>query len=253
VPDAEDFRALARSSPWRFTSLRFTYRDGRSDGTVRAWLRRPDRLRVEDDSGALLGVVRHRSSTSTTVVVGAASGNEPPPEPPPVFRPDGLVAVRPSRGSLGQADDPMWQSYVWVAALDPVELADGGERDDHGPAGPPVSIDDVREVRHGGRPAWEAVVAATSSYEPRCGCCPLLRDAEIDRLEWGRAHDGVYPRATRVRLDADTGVCVLAEALDGTWAGDGHDLRIEAVDEPMADDLFAEPRRGPARGWSSFR
>jgi hypothetical protein len=24
----------------------------------------------------------------------------------------------------------------------------------------------------------------------------------------------------------------------------GHDLRIEAVDEPMGDDLFVEPRRG---------
>jgi hypothetical protein len=31
---------------------------------------------------------------------------------------------------------------------------------------------------------------------------------------------------------------VLGEALDGTWAGDGHLLRIEAVDEPMTDALF---------------
>jgi hypothetical protein len=36
---------------------------------------------------------------------------------------------------------------------------------------------------------------------------------------------------------------VATEALDGTWAGSGHDLRIEAVDEPMDDALFVEPRR----------
>jgi hypothetical protein len=44
VPDADDFRALARSSPGRWTTLRFTER--RRHGTVwdepvRAWLRRP--------------------------------------------------------------------------------------------------------------------------------------------------------------------------------------------------------------------
>ena len=48
----------------------------------------------------------------------------------------------------------------------------------------------------------------------------------------------MYPSATRVRVDVGTGVCVLAEALDGTWAGAGHEIVVEAVDEPMADALF---------------
>ena len=255
MPDAEDLRALARSSPWLWSTLRFTYRDGRSAGTVRGLLRRPDRLRVEGPEGELLGVVRGRSSTST--ILGLAPGEEPPPEPPPVFRVDGLVAVRPAWGDLSWADDPMWQSYVWVAALDPLELADGQDRegDGTGPVAPPLGVGPVAEVEHGGRPAWEAVVVTTATYSPRCSCCPLLRDPEIDRLEWDDAaerFDGKwYPSASRVRLDAGTGVCVLAEALDGSWAGDGHEILIEAVDERMDDALFVEPLRPPRQGWSA--
>ncbi|WP_211435610.1 hypothetical protein [Trujillonella endophytica] len=249
MPDADDFRALARSSPWRFTTVRFTSRRGPSGDAVRAWLRRPDALRVETIDGALLGVVHGRSHT-TSVVLGAGPGDPPPEAPPPVLRVDGLVAVRP--WDADRADDPMWQDYRWVAMLDPVELADGQARDgDTGePAGPPLTIGTVREVDHGGRPAWEAVVATTDTYDPCCSCCPLLHDAGIDRLEWDDAGERFagsrYPSATRVRLDVGTGVCVLTEALDGTWAGDGHEVLIEAVDEPMDDDLFVEPPRAPS-------
>jgi hypothetical protein len=50
APSADDFAALARSSPWRWTTLRFTARwpsDPWRSQELRAWLRRPDRLRVE--------------------------------------------------------------------------------------------------------------------------------------------------------------------------------------------------------------
>lgn len=46
APNAEDFRALARSSPWRFTTLHFTHRRQRLGGSapggqpVEAWLDR---------------------------------------------------------------------------------------------------------------------------------------------------------------------------------------------------------------------
>jgi hypothetical protein len=50
-----------------------------------------------------------------------------------------------------------------------------------------------------------------------------------------------------VRLDVETGVCVLTEEIGGPTPGKGHDLRIEAVDEPMDDGLFVQARR------SSFR
>jgi hypothetical protein len=77
------------------------------------------------------------------------------------------------------------------------------------------------------------------------------RSREIDVRE--SAAGGVnivlpeYPDAFRVQLDVGTGVCVLTEALGGVTPGAGHDLRIDAVDEPMDDVLFVEPRRGPFR------
>jgi len=210
VPDADDFRVLARSSPERWTTLRFTERR-RRDRTwsepVRAWLRRPDRMRVEDAAGRLLDVV-----------IGT----------------DG-------------ADDPMWQDYRWVAELQPAELTDGRDPGTGRPAGPALEVESLREVEHAGRPAWEALVVPTAHYEPRCGCCPLLRSRRVDELEWGSVPDGVeYPSAHLVRLDVGTGVCVWAEVLNGTYAGDTHDLRIEAVDESMDDDLFPQVRRRPS-------
>ncbi|MGQ4819186.1 hypothetical protein ACQ1ZK_19010, partial [Enterococcus faecium] len=88
----------------------------------------------------------------------------------------------------------------------------------------------------------QAVARTTPSYEPHCGCCPLLRDREVDTAEWGaeKFAGAGYPTGHLVRLDVATGVCVRTEELGGTFAGDGHDLRIEAVDEPMADDPFVE-------------
>ncbi len=52
-----------------------------------------------------------------------------------------------------------------------------------------------------------------------------------------------YPDAYRVRLDVGTVVRVFTEEIGGLTPGAGHDLRIEAVDEPMDYDLFVVPRR----------
>ena len=112
---------------------------------------------------------------------------------------------------------------------------------------PPLDVDAVAEVEHGGRPAWEAVVRPTPAYEPRCGCCPLLRSREVDLQEYGTASEhvlDVYPEAlpgaARRRYG---GLRAAPSEIGGADAGRGHDVRIEAVDEPMDDDLFAEPRR----------
>jgi hypothetical protein len=205
TPSAESFAALARSSRGLWSTLRFTERRRMHDGVreLRAWLRRPDLLRVETPDGALLQVVRERNR-----------------------RPDGLAF-----------DAPMYQDYFWVAMLDPVELAAD------------VVVDDVREVEHFERPAWEAVLRTTPAYEPRCGCCPLLRSLEVDVREYGPRSEhvlDVYPDAYRVRLDVGTGVCVSTAEIGGRTPGRGHDLRIEAVDEPLRDELFVRPR-GPFR------
>jgi len=233
TPSADAFAALARSSPWRWSTLRFTVRwpgDRWKTGAVRAWLRRPDVLRVEALDGALLQIVREPPGVRRAV---------------PILRPDGLVASRPAPWASG-TDAPMHQDYHWVAMLDPAELAD-------------VGVGSLNEVEHGGRSAWEAVVSPTLSYEPRCGCCPLLRTRRIDLLEYADSPEHVlpaYPGAYRVRLDVETGVCVLTEEIGGPIPGKGHDLRIEAVDEPMDDGLFVRPSRrsSPRRsGWSAVR
>lgn len=249
-PSADAFAALARSSPWLWWSARFTARWSGARAIwsepLRAWLRRPDLLRVETLDGRLVQVVRE---TPQLVGLLTAEGGRTaalpwpgaPEVPAPAVRDDGLVARRPEHVSF---DAPMFQSYFWVAMLDPVELADA--RDPESAARVPgLVVEQVADVEHSGRPAWEAIVRTTPAYEPRCGCCSLLRSRAVDLLEYGPA--GLreeYPEAHRVRLDVGTGICVLTEELGGSNAGEGHELRIEAVDEPMLDELFAGRGRG---------
>lgn len=260
APSADSFAALARSSPWRWSTLRFTVSwpgDERRADAVRAQLRRPDRLRVETLDGELLRA--ERTPAPTVGLLGPGGGSTRSLEwasraATPALRPDGLVAARPDDPFLTY-DDPMHENYHWVAMLDPVELADGVDRET-GARAPALATTSVTAVEHGGRPAWEAVVVPEGTYEPRCGCCALLRTRAVDVLEYeGRPQHllAAYPDAFRVRLDVRTGVCVLTEELGGLTPGRGHDVRIEAVDEPMDDALFVRPRRAPWRrtGWSA--
>jgi len=250
----ERFRALARSSPWRWSTLRFVHRRqperGRFDGGVRAWLQRPDRLRVEDLDGGLIQVVREEHPRSVGVLTAGRrrrSHEETlllPSEVTPEIGSDGLVRARPSDWEVDY-DDPMFQSYTWVALLDPVELADG---DDDGPA---TTFEGLRAVEHHGREAWEATVRPISSYAPRCSCCALLLSEQSEqRLEEeggptvrAREPDFVFADAHLVRLDVQTGVCVYVQQLGGDDDGWWDDVTIEAVDVPIAEELFAQPRR----------
>lgn len=262
VPSADAFAALARSSPWRWSTLRFTVswpEDQWKAGPVRAWLRRPDALRVESVDGALLRA--ERTVPPTIGILGPGGGSTrsavwASQTGPPALRPDGFVAERPDDPFLTY-DDPMHDSYHWVAMLDPAEFADGRDQETGLPAAAPLEYRSLSEVEHAGRPAWEALVVPTATYEPRCSCCALLRTRAIDLLEGGGRSEYLladYAEAFRVRLDLQTGVCVLTEEIGGLRPGKGHDVRIDAVDEPMDDALFV-PRRGPFRrssGWSAL-
>ena len=105
----------------------------------------------------------------------------------------------------------MWDTYRWVAMLDPVELSAG------------TIVTDLREGEHRGRSAWRAVVAAVDGYEPRCGCCPLLwgEISERDESEagghvWRDDHpDVVYPIGYEVALDVQTGIVVELTPIGG--------------------------------------
>jgi hypothetical protein len=250
-PTVERFRALARSSPWRWSTLRYVQQQdpsGRGEGPVRVRIRRPKLARVERLDGTLLRVLREEPQTFTPL---SRDGNARPVELPGVadavvdFDADGLVRRRPE-GWEYDADTAMVGNYYDVAMLDPLELADGHD------GGPGTIIEDVRIVDHRGREAWEAILRPTAVYEPRCPCCSLLLSELIEEAGSElRAEDAgfAYPDAHRVRLDVETGVCVASEQLGGTRAGTGHDITIEAVNEPMGDELFPPPE--PAR-WSRF-
>ena len=247
----ERFRALARSSPWRWQTLRFTLvrrpeREPFGAG-VRACLRRPGLLRVENLDGDLVRVV-HEEQPRTVGLLTTDGGRDVPLEEPrsvaPVVDADGLVRERPW---MLNYDAPMFQDYHWVAMLDPVELADGHD------GGPGTVLRDLREVDHHGRRAWEAVLEPTDAYDPRCSCCSLLLSAVSEEREAEAGGPTIRSRdpgfrfadAHRVRLDVETGVCVYAEQQGGDRDGYHHRMRIEAVDEPMPDELFpARTRRG---------
>ena len=248
-PTPERFRALARSSPWRWSTLRYVLeRDppGRDRNRVRVLIRRPKLARVEGLDGTLLSVHRDQLQTSTPLSRRGDAAPEVLPGPSVVeveFDEDGLVWRRPGRWQL-DTDTAMIGSYYDMALLDPVELADGGD------GGPGATIEDLHVVDHRGRQAWEAVLCPTAGYDPLCLCCPLLLSELFEDSGLGLREDDpdfVYPDAHRVRIDVATGVCVFNEQMGGTRNGSGHDLTIEAVDEPMGDELFPPP---PPSRWA---
>ena len=241
VPTAVDFRALARSSPWRFTTVHFTHRqqqEGR--GTpggepVEAWLdRRIGRVTVRSADGVEIAEgVPYGAAVS---LVGQGEGE---PEctvatlrpPVPVRRADGLVAQRPE-GWHYDHGDLMWRNYQWTAMLDPAELSYG------------VDVADVTTTTLRGRLTWSATCRPLLSegedwengYDPRCGCCPLLDSAASRIPEYGPEDPtligGDLPTVYCVHLDVQTGIVVDITGLDGT-GGSSLTNEIHAVDEPL--------------------
>lgn len=269
APDADDFRALARSSPWRWRTVQFTVRwNGPYAGEpVRARIERPNRIRVESLTGrVLLDEVQDAGpSTGFRVAYSETDLRNDRRLADPAYRAAMTAELRREADERARADEarrlretqiddaglvrrrltdrfahdaPMYQTYHWVAMLDPLELADG-QHDEDNPealaahaAGAEVQgteIDEVRMVEHEGRPAWEAMLRTNSAYDPRCSCCPLLPGEVADGYEDRRSRDGEYADAYRVRLDVGTGICVLTEELGGERTGAGHSIRIESA------------------------
>ncbi|MFJ4168824.1 hypothetical protein ACIPY3_04885 [Paenarthrobacter sp. NPDC089714] len=215
------FRNLCRSSPWKWTSLRFEYleRPGTGANIVRAWLRRPGALRLEAPDGQLLYSTTGINDSRDEFYVSATrrSWLLPPHLVTPVYDDGGLVRRRPE-AAYGE---PSFGNGRLAAALDPVELAGNAPVPLEFPDTNPVSFDEPREVDHEGRLALEAVITRGRTYKPSDPAEPLA-----------------HPGRTLVRVDAATGVCVASQSLDGESSGKGHWLKILAVDEYMLDDLF---------------
>ncbi|CAH0150688.1 hypothetical protein SRABI83_00707 [Arthrobacter sp. Bi83] len=221
------FRNLCRSSPWKWQSLRFEYRETPEGGgtvPVRAWLRRPGALRLESTDGTLLHSTTGINDSRDGLYVSATrrSWLLPAHLVTPVYDDGGLVRRRPE-AAYGE---PSFGNSRFGAALDPVELAGNAPVPLEFPRANAVELlEPVREVEHEGRSALETVVSPNASYRPLDPARPLCG-----------------PGRTRIRVDAGTGICVASEALDGGTQQPGHWIRILAVDEYMLDDLFvAEP------------
>ncbi|MGQ1840155.1 hypothetical protein ACT4S2_17085 [Kocuria turfanensis] len=236
MPDASDFRALAASSPWRFTTVHFTHRrQGHGGATaeggpVEAWL---DRARHRVVVRTAEGVEVAESEPDG----GAGSRTDAELLPPPagtMLRPDGLAAQRPEDWHLDHPD-PMWRDYRWAAMLDPVELCQG------------VDIDDVTATVLRGRATWAATCRPLAGrgedwpggYVPRCGCCPLLDSPAARIYEYGPEDPtltGDLATVYRVHLDVGTGIAVDLTPLDGT-EGASLTNEIHAVDESLDPPL----------------
>jgi hypothetical protein len=228
-PTVDDFRALARSSPWRWRTLHFT-RHSEVD-EVEAWVRRPGALLVRTAGGHeeyVSGVPYAMSEVRSTLREEAGL-----PEPPgPAYRPDGLVAERPA-GYAFEHGDPMWENYTWTAMLDPDELSHH------------VAVETLRAEPRAGRETWVARVRPEDGYDPRCGCCPLLWSEISVRQEYAGEPDRIeqfaaqgYPESYDVALDVRTGVVISLEPVGGGRTDLGFSLEIHQVDEDL-DAVFA--------------
>lgn len=241
TPTIDAFHALARSSPWRWTTLHFRHRSGHP-GPCEAWVRRPGELLVRQPDGR---EERHSGLPYTTSASFAyvSDPDVAPPAPPrpvlpheaaPALRPDGLVVERPQAHFEVLYDDPMYGNYSWVAMLDPVELSRH------------VEVTNLREDEVAGRLAWRADLRAELGYEPRCGgnCCELLfseagllADYEsMDEVpESRRGRD--YPDHFDVALDAQTGIVVRCVPVGGREDAPWIENDIVEVDADL-DRLF---------------
>ncbi|MDG3011497.1 hypothetical protein G4X40_15220 [Rhodococcus sp. D2-41] len=177
TPTVEQFRALARSSPWRWSTLDFDWRAGAE--RRRMQLRRPDSLRVEFEDGTLDEIRTRRRPFEGRRYRDSTTGGKWKQytgvwanETTPTFRDDGLVSDRLGSSHVDY-DLPTYGDYHFVAALDPAEFADASFADDVDPSGP-VALTELELVDHHGRPAWQAVAEPTTAYDPRCPCCALL-------------------------------------------------------------------------------
>lgn len=282
----EAFRRLARSSPWLWRTMRLTHDDGEGR-PVRAWIRRPDSLRVETLNGAVLdarpgdprpaghavfsvGIDGPLPESYTEADVVTDPSLSPTTESlrdaaeAALTEPDGGSdevrwwtdpdAPRPARDADGLVIDPIgWQDSVTVddamwTNYRWVAMLNPRELADGVEGAPAVAVDQLSAGIRAGRPTLFATVRPLTGYDPRCGCCPLLPSLESQVADGVTNPRGPFADAHRVAVDLATGVCVAAHEVGGPRDGAGFEVHIEAVDEEYGDDLFTPTVESRLRG-----
>lgn len=209
----QNWRALARSAPWRWTSLVLEISRRELNGSLfeaTVGLRRHGGVRIEStdgpvhrdpaqgsaldpesasDTGSALSISLFGWSDDGTPwdaeeIRSAARAHQSLARRRPadldVPRDEhGLILARPA-SQYADFGTPFWYDYQSVAMLDPVELADqsygAGGPDGQTMTGtdPVIDIHSLHETRRYGRRTWWAQVTPTADYHPICSCCPLL-------------------------------------------------------------------------------
>lgn len=242
-PSVEQFRRLAQSSPWRWTTVEFDCVSEYRTPSVHALIRRPGAMRIENAVGEVVETHRAGVPFGGLMVQYSDGTSKPadgrwPTELTPTFDEDGLVSEIPmgDNASFIDFDDPMYLNYQWVAMLDPIELARSPH--DHTATDPVVELSELSAVVHHGRPAWQATARPTVNYDARCECCSLLSGAyDFETQLW------VPGPPLVVRLDTQTGICVSLRSTETGVHDDYLDVAVNAVDAEMDDSLFAPKGR----------
>lgn len=266
---ADTFRHIARSSPWRWQTVRFElhrkFPNASDGGAGNTWV--PPADAVADPGNATRAGARERARA-------AARSEEADPtlslncwvRRPGALRVetlDGKLLASTTR--INESRDSLFISgnrKPWLlppSLVNPVKDADGfvvrrpealyGEPA-YGSGRAAAALDPVELA--GDRPvpleapfanvAEIADIAAVSHHgrsaveavlTPNPSYHPLFPEAPL-----------LFPGRTAVRIDLETGICVASQSLDGDTAGAGHWIVLLGVDEYMLDDLFEEVSMG---------
>lgn len=232
--NAATMRNIARSSPWRWNTLRFRFEwlDPNADAgsltaleSFNAWLRRPGALRVEDANGNLL---RNSPNINDSRDLLYTSGSRkpwllPPLLTYPVYDDAGYVLRRPE-AAYGE---PSFEFAPFSAALDPVELAGDHPVPMEFPFANVTEISRVEFIDFLGRPSITAELRPNVSYKPSTRLLAL-----------------VHPQGSRIVIDLATSICVLSQPIEFDPSlrarNGGFLIRLLGVDEYMLDELFED-------------
>ena len=166
----DDVRTLAANVPERWTALHLLHRTSWDE--IEAWLQHGE-LQAQRRSD---GFTRHERGA-----------------------PPSHWSVRPL--------EPIYNSYLWSAMLDPYELSHH------------VDIEHVRAERLHGRTVCRFEARARDGYDPICPCCPLVFSLVSQRLEHGEGWepDEVrLPDYCEIALDVETGIVASRHEVGGS-------------------------------------